>query len=72
MGLGTQDRQREDDDSSQRAAKHHLRKDNKANPGFEQTLWLATSKHLNNTDAVAHKHVVLRLIFLKYCPDTFA
>jgi hypothetical protein len=37
-----------------------------ANIGFEQKLWLAADKLRSNMDAAEYKHVVLRLIFLKY------
>ena len=39
--------------------------------GFEAKLWLTADKLRNNMDAAEYKHVVLRLIFLKYISDTF-
>ena len=39
--------------------------------GFEAKLWQAADKLRNNMDAAEYKHVVLRLIFLKYISDTF-
>jgi type I restriction-modification system DNA methylase subunit len=42
-----------------------------ANIGFEQKIWLAADKLRSNMDAVEYKHVVLRLIFLKYISDSF-
>lgn len=47
-------------------------KNNGANLGFEQTLWLTADKLRNNMDAAEYKHVVLGLIFLKYISDAFA
>ena len=44
---------------------------NRANLGFEQTLWLAADKLRNNMDAAEYKHVVLGLIFLKYISHDF-
>ncbi len=44
---------------------------NGANLGFEATLWLAADRMRNNMDAAEYKHVVLRLIFLKYISDAF-
>lgn len=35
----------------------------------EKTLWAAADKLRNNMDAAEYKHVVLRLIFLKYISD---
>jgi type I restriction enzyme M protein len=42
-----------------------------ANLGFESEVWLTAGKLRNNMDAAEYKHVVLRLIFLKYASDTF-
>ncbi len=39
--------------------------------GFEATLWAAADKLRNNMDAAEYKHVVLRLILLKYISDAF-
>ena len=39
---------------------------NGANLGFEQKLWAAADNLRNNMDAAEYKHVVLKLIFLKY------
>ena len=39
--------------------------------GFEAKLWFTADKLRNNMDAAEYKHVVLRLIFLKYISDTF-
>ena len=47
------------------------KKDQAANLGFEQKLWLAADKLRNNMDAAEYKHVVLGLIFLKYISDAF-
>ncbi len=49
-------------------AKSNGSKDSSANLGFEAKLWLAADKLRNNMDAAEYKHVVLGLIFLKYCP----
>ena len=46
-------------------------KNNSANVGFEQTLFLAADKLRSNMDAAEYKHVVLGLIFLKYISDAF-
>ncbi len=45
---------------------------NRANLGFEQTLWQAADKLRSNMDAAEYKHVVLGLIFLKYISDAFS
>jgi type I restriction-modification system DNA methylase subunit len=45
---------------------------NSATIGFESTLWQAADKLRSSMDAAEYKHVVLRLIFLKYISDTFA
>ena len=42
-----------------------------ANLGFEAKLWLTADKLCNNMDAAKYKHIVLRLIFLKYISDAF-
>jgi len=42
-----------------------------ANLGFEAKLWQAADKLRSNMDAAEYKHVVLRLIFLKYISDSF-
>ncbi len=44
---------------------------NGANLGFEQKLWQAADKLCSNMGAAEYKHVVLRLIFLKYISDAF-
>ncbi|MBU4373886.1 MAG: type I restriction-modification system subunit M [Euryarchaeota archaeon] len=44
---------------------------NGANLGFEEKLWQAADKMINNMDAAEYKHVVLGLIFLKYISDAF-
>lgn len=41
-------------------------KNNGANLGFEQKLWLAADKMRSNMDAAEYKHAALGLIFLKY------
>ena len=38
---------------------------------FEKKMWTATDKPRSNLDAAVYKHVVLRLIFLKYVSDAF-
>ena len=43
-----------------------------ANLGFEDKLWMAADKLRSTMDAAEYKHVVLRLIFLKYISDSFA
>ena len=45
--------------------------DTAANLGFEAKLWAAADALRNNMDAAEYKHVVLRLIFLKYISDAF-
>ena len=47
------------------------RRNNGANLGFEEALWLAADKLRDNMDAAGYKHVVLGLIFLKYISDSF-
>jgi len=42
-----------------------------ASLGFEDKLWAAADKLRGNMDAAEYKHVVLRLIFLKYISDAF-
>ena len=39
---------------------------------MKRTLWVASDKLRSNMDAAEYKHVVLRLIFLKYVSDAFA
>ncbi len=46
--------------------------DNRADLGFEETLWLAADKLRGSMDAAEYKHVVLGLVFLKYISDSFA
>ncbi len=43
-----------------------------ANLGSEQTLWAAANKIRDDMDTAKYKHVVRRLIFLKYISDAFA
>jgi type I restriction enzyme M protein len=45
--------------------------DFRADLGFEAKLWAAADALRNNMDAAEYKHVVLRLIFLKYISDAF-
>ena len=45
--------------------------ENTGNIGFEETLWKAADKLRGSMDASEYKHVVLRLIFLKYISDKF-
>ncbi len=52
-------------------SKSRNEKNNGANLGFEQKLWLAADKLRSNMDAAEYKHVVLGLIFLKYISDAF-
>jgi len=52
-------------------AKAKTKNDSGANLGFEAKLWLTADKMRNNMDAAEYKHVVLRLIFLKYISDAF-
>jgi len=40
---------------------------NGADVGFEQEIWKAADVLRGNMDASEYKHVVLGLIFLKYC-----
>ena len=47
------------------------KKNNDAGLGFEQTLWAAADKLRGHLDAAEYKHVVLRMIFLKYISDAF-
>jgi Domain of unknown function (DUF3387)/HsdM N-terminal domain len=47
------------------------RKNNGANLGFEEKLWLAADKLRGHMDAAEYKHVVLGLVFLKYISDAF-
>ena len=42
-----------------------------ANLEFEAKLWLTADKICNTREAAKYKHVVLRLIFLKYISDAF-
>jgi HsdM N-terminal domain len=44
---------------------------NGATLGFEATLWAAADKLRSHMDASEYKHVVLRLVFLKYISDAF-
>jgi type I restriction enzyme M protein len=53
------------------AKKKETGKNNGANLGFEEKLWLAADKLRGNLDAAEYKHVVLGLIFLKYISDAF-
>jgi type I restriction enzyme M protein len=39
---------------------------------IKKTLWGTADKVRANMDAAEYKHIVLRLIFLKYISDTFA
>ena len=43
---------------------------NSASIGFEQQIWGAADILRGNMDAAEYKHVVLGLIFLKYCPHS--
>jgi type I restriction enzyme M protein len=54
-----------------RARSSLKKKNNSANLGFEQKLWLAADKLRSNMDAAEYKHTVLGLIFLKYISDSF-
>jgi type I restriction enzyme M protein len=54
-----------------KATKKRAGKNNGANLGFEEKLWLAADKLRGNLDAAEYKHVVLGLIFLKYISDAF-
>ena len=54
-----------------RKARKPDRKNNGANPGFEDKLWAAADKMRGSMDAAEYKHVVLGLIFLKYISDSF-
>lgn len=47
-------------------------RDNGANLGFEQKLWLAADKMRGHMDPAEYKHVTLGLIFLKYISDAFS
>ena len=48
-----------------------MSKNNTANLGFEQQIWVAADILRGNMDAAEYKHVVLGLIFLKYISDKF-
>ena len=41
------------------------KKNNGANPGFEEKLWQAADKLRGHMDSAEYKHVVLWLIFLE-------
>ena len=49
-----------------KAAKQERANANRANLGFEDTLWAAADKLRGHMDASEYKHVVLGLIFVKY------
>lgn len=38
---------------------------------LEKTIWASADKLRSNMDAAEYKHVVLRLIYLKYIADSF-
>ena len=54
---------------AQKASKPAKPNDTAANLGFEAKLWQMADGLPNNMDAAEYKHVVLRLIFLKYISD---
>lgn len=53
-------------------ARRGRRTDDEASLGFEATLWAAADKLRSSMDADQYKHVVLGLVFLKYCSDAQA
>ena len=52
-------------------ARKRQQPNNGASLGFEEKLWQAADKLRGHMDAAEYKHVVLRLVFLKYISDAF-